>query len=143
MFLGEYSHALNAKGRLTIPAQFRDALQEGLVLAPGDEACIAVYPVNLWAELAARVAQLPLASRAARAYSRQFFGRAFEVVPDKMGRIVIPNVLRKYAGIEEEAVVIGANTYLEVWNPERWCQIQQRDAENLEMILEDVARMGV
>jgi MraZ protein len=143
MFLGEYTHALDLKGRLTIPARFRGELEAGLVVTRGAEPCLVIYPQEEWVALARRAAQMPTASRTARSYTRRLFGGAHEATLDKMGRILVPSFLRDYAGVTDEAVVVGLNTYIEVWNPERWRQGLEEDSENLEAILADVARMGV
>jgi MraZ protein len=143
MFVGEYTHALDNKGRLTIPASYRPQLAAGLVVTRGYEPCLVIYPLAEWSVLANKAAQMPTASRAARSYGRLIFGGAFESVPDKMGRVLIPGVLRDYAGIAAEAVVVGVNTYIEVWTPERWQQILERDTRELDVILADVAKMGV
>ena len=143
MFLGEYSHTLDSKGRLTIPARFRTELESGLVVTRGHENCLVIYPQGEWSALAAKVAQMPNASRTARAYSRLIFGGASEATLDKAGRILIPSFLREYASIEEEAVVVGVNTYIEMWSPQRWQQTLDRDAQNMDVILAEVAKMGV
>ncbi len=143
MFLGEYSHSLDLKGRLTIPARFRSELEGGVVTTRGYERCLVLYPLKEWSALASKVTRLPMASRTARSYSRLIFGGAAEVVPDKMGRILIPAFLREYAGIEEQAVIVGVNTYIEVWNPDRWRETLERDTENLDLILADVTKMGI
>lgn len=143
MFLGEYSHALDAKGRVTIPARFRDELDSGLVITRGYEPCLLVYALTEWTALANRAAGMPQASRAARSYSRLVFGGAFEAELDKMGRVLIPAFLREYAAIEEEAVIVGVNNFIEIWNPGRWRQTLERDIQNLDVILSDVAKMGV
>ena len=143
MFLGQYLHALDSKGRLTVPVRFRDELEVGLVMTRGYEPCLLVYPQETWAALAQKVAQMPAASLVARSYARLVFGNAFEAVPDKMGRVLIPAVLRAYAGIEEEAVVVGVNSYIEIWNPARWQEILDRDDANLPTILAQVTQMGI
>ncbi|MCD6518414.1 MAG: division/cell wall cluster transcriptional repressor MraZ [Anaerolineae bacterium] len=143
MFLGEYSHTLDAKGRLTIPARFRSELESGLIITRGYEPCLVIYPRDEWAALAARVAQLPLTNPMTRAYSRLLFGGAHEASLDKMGRVLIPIFLREHAGIKEEAIVVGVNTYIEVWSPERWQETFARDSRNLDAILAEVAKMGV
>jgi len=143
MFLGQYSHALDAKGRLTIPARFREELEAGLVMTQGYEPCLVIYPQASWMSLAQKVAQMSAASSVARSYARLVFGNAFEAIPDKMGRILIPTVLREYAGIQEEAVVAGVNSYIEVWSPARWRDVIAHDNENLPSILAEVARMGI
>ena len=86
---------------------------------------------------------MPTASAAARSYGRLIFGGAFEALPDKMGRILIPGVFREYARIKDEAVIVGINTYVEVWSPGAWREALERDAMNLEAILADVSKMGV
>ena len=143
MFLGEYSHSLDTKGRLTIPARFRGELEGGVVTTRGHEPCLVIYPIKEWSALADKVTRLPTASRAARSYSRLIFGGAAEVVPDKMGRILIPAFLREYAGIGEQAVVVGVNTHIEVWNPDRWQEALERDMRDLDAILADVSKMGI
>ena len=143
MFLGQYSHALDSKGRLTVPARFREELEAGLVMTQGYEPCLLVYPQTSWMALAQKVAQMSAASSMARSYARLIFGNAFEAIPDKMGRILIPTVLRDYAGIQEEAVVVGVNSYIEVWSPIRWRETMEHDYENLPNILAEVAHMGI
>jgi MraZ protein len=143
MFLGEYTHALDSKGRLTIPVRFRTELEAGLVMTRGYEPCLVVYPSAEWTTLASKVARMPTASAAARSYSRLIFGGAFEAQLDKMGRILVPSVLREHARISDEAVVVGVNTYIEIWSPALWREVREHDSGNLEMILVDVAKMGV
>jgi len=143
MFVGEYSHALDAKGRLTIPARFRAELETGLVVTRGYDPCLVVYAMSEWTALANRASKMPWASRAARSYSRLVFGGASEAELDKMGRILIPAFLREYAAIEEEAVIVGMNVFIEIWNPDRWRQTVESDSQNLDAILRDVAEMGI
>jgi MraZ protein len=143
MFLGQYSHALDSKGRLTIPARFREELDGGLVMTQGYEPCLLVYPQASWMSLAQKVAQMSAASSMARSYARLIFGNAFEAIPDKMGRILVPTVLRDYAGIQEEAIVVGVNLYIEVWSPTRWRETMEHDNRNLPNILAEVAHMGI
>ena len=134
---------MDSKGRLTIPARFRESLEAGLAVTKGYETCLVIYPLDEWARLAEKVARMPLASRTARSYGRWVFGGAHETSLDAMGRILIPAFLRSAAGIEQEAVVVGVNTYIEVWSPREWDAAQARDAQNIDEILADAARMGV
>jgi MraZ protein len=143
MFLGQYLHTLDAKGRLTIPARLRPPLEEGLYLTSGDEPCLVVYTPEEWHDLARKVAQMPNASRRGRAYSRRVFGCAHEAKLDSMGRVLIPSFLRDYAGIESEVLIVGVNTLIEVWSPENWQRALERDNQDLDAILDEVARMGV
>ena len=126
MFLGEFSHTIDEKGRLTIPAKFRDELAEGLIVTRGIDRCLAVYPMKEWNRLAEQVSALPLTDRLARAFRRLVFANASDAVPDKQGRILIPPRLREYADLNGEAVVTGLNTYVEVWNPDAWGEERER-----------------
>lgn len=143
MFLGEYTHALDARGRIIVPARFRSELETGLVVTRGYDPCLVIYPLDGWTALASKVAQASAASRNARSYGRLVFGGAYEATLDSMGRVLIPAFLREYAGIEGEAVVVGVNTYLEIWHPGKWRDTLERDAQNLDVILADMTNMGV
>jgi MraZ protein len=120
MFLGRHHHSLDAKGRLAIPARFRDELAGGVVLTRGIDRCLSLYPLAEWEPLAAKVNALPLSDPDARAFRRLVFSEAVDLALDGQGRILLPPELRGYAGIEREVVVIGVNAYLEIWSPERW-----------------------
>jgi MraZ protein len=126
MFLGEFIHTIDEKGRLTIPAKFRDELAEGLIITRGIDRCLAVYPMDEWNRLAEQVSALPLTDRLARAFRRLVFANASDAIPDKQGRILIPPRLREYASLNGEAVVTGLNTYVEVWNPDAWGEESER-----------------
>jgi len=120
MFLGEFVHTIDDKGRLTIPARFRAELATGLVVTRGLDRCLAIYPMAEWEQLAERVKSLPMTDRYARAFKRLVFANASNLVPDKQGRVVIPPNLRDEIGLANEVVVTGLNNYIEVWNPEEW-----------------------
>ncbi len=120
MFLGRYAHALDAKGRLAIPARFREDLADGVVLTRGIDRCLSLYPMAAWLPLAEKVSALPITDPDARNFRRMVFAEAVDEVPDGQGRILLPPELRRYAEIDREAVVVGMNTYLEIWNPARW-----------------------
>jgi MraZ protein len=126
MFLGEFVHTIDSKGRLAIPARFRSALDEGLVVTRGIDRCLAIYPMQEWRRLAERVSALPMANRRARAFRRLVFAAACHCVPDKQGRVLIPPRLREYAGLDGEVFVTGLNTYAEVWNPALWVAERER-----------------
>lgn len=126
MFLGEFVHAIDEKGRLTIPAKFRADLASGLVVTRGIDRCLAIYPLEEWERLAGRVSALPMTDRRARAFRRLVFASASDAVPDKQGRMLIPPRLREYASLDGEAVVTGLDTYIEVWNPDAWASERER-----------------
>lgn len=120
MFLGRYAHTVDAKGRLAIPARFRDELAEGLVLTRGIDRCLALYPMTAWQPLAEKVSALPITDPDARNFRRMVFAEAVNLDLDAQGRVLIPPELRRYAELEREAFVVGVNTSIEIWSPARW-----------------------
>jgi MraZ protein len=120
VFLGTHSPRLDDKGRLFLPAKFRDELAEGLVITKGQERCLFVFPMTEFTRLAEQLRGAPVTHKAARAYSRVFFASASDEVPDKQGRITIPPHLREYAGLSKDCVVIGASTRVEIWDQAAW-----------------------
>ncbi len=135
MFLGEFVHTVDEKGRLTIPARFRADLDAGLVVTRGIDRCLAIYSMEEWSQLAKQVSALPMTDRRARAFRRLVFANASDATPDKQGRVLIPPRLREYAGLDGEVVVTGLNTYIEVWNQDSWSEERERvegDGANIE-----------
>jgi MraZ protein len=120
MFLGTHSPRLDDKGRLILPAKFRDELAEGLVITKGQERCLYMWPLAEFSRITEQMRQAPVTSKAARDYMRVFFAGASDEVPDKQGRITVPPALRAYAGLTRDCVVIGANTRVEVWDAAAW-----------------------
>jgi MraZ protein len=123
MFLGRHAHNLDEKGRVAIPARFRDLLADGLVLTRGIDQCIAAYPRAAWDRLAEQVNALSMADRDARQFRRMVFAEAADVALDRQGRIMVPPELRRYAGIERETVIVGVHTSIEIWSPSRWDEV--------------------
>lgn len=128
MFLGRHSHNLDAKGRLALPARFRDKLADGVVITRGFDPCLLVYPLDTWMPLAERVAALSIGDPDVRKLRRMLFADAVDVQVDGQGRVLIPVELRDYASIEREAIVVGVHTFIEIWTPSRW----ELQAENIE-----------
>lgn len=120
MFLGTYEPRLDEKGRLILPAKFREKLQGGLVITRGQEHCLYVFPMSEFEAMYERLRQQPLSSKEARAYQRLFLSGAVDEIPDKQGRIVIPPPLRAYAGLGKELAVIGTGSRVEIWDLEAW-----------------------
>ena len=123
MFLGRFSHTLDAKGRLAIPAKFRTDLAEGFVVTRGIDRCLSVYPLAAWRVLAERVSALSISDPDARQFKRIVFAEAADGELDGQGRILVPPELRRYAEIDREATVVGMNTYVEIWHPARWAAL--------------------
>jgi MraZ protein len=120
MFLGTHNPRLDDKGRVILPAKFREALAEGVVITKGQERCLYVFPEAEFARLADALQAAPMSSKTARAYNRVFFASAHDEVPDRQGRVTIPPRLREYAGLDRDLVVIGASNRVEIWNAETW-----------------------
>jgi len=119
-FMGTYTPKLDEKGRLFLPAKFRDRLAEGLVVTQGQENCLVVWPTDVFMAEAQRAQATPMTVRGARDYARILFAGADEGALDKQGRIGIPAPLREYAGLDRDVVVIGVMDRIEMWNPDRW-----------------------
>jgi MraZ protein len=135
MFLGEHEHTLDQKGRLTLPAKYRDSFPEGIVLTRGMDGCVFAYAKADWADRAGRLASFDALSRDERIIQRHFFSGAAEVIPDKQGRVMIPAALASHAGLGRDVVVAGVYDHLEIWDRAAW-RAQIADAEGR---AEDVA----
>ena len=120
MFLGTHAPRLDEKGRLFLPAKYRDELAEGVVITKGQERCLYVFPVAEFGRMAEALRGAPATAKAVRDYSRVFFASASDETPDKQGRITIPPALREYAALSRDCAVIGANTRLEIWDSAAW-----------------------
>ena len=120
MFYGEFDYKIDEKGRVPIPPRFRNFLKDGVVLTPGADKCITAYTVTDWRKLATTLTSSSLTRSKTRRLNRVFFATAFTTKMDGQGRIAIPAPLREHAEIVDEAVIAGANTYLEIWNKVHW-----------------------
>jgi len=139
MFYGEYSYKLDEKGRVPIPPRFRRELKDGVVLAPGAENCINVYTLPEWKKLAGELTSSLTPSKLRR-LNRAIFATAFNVNIDGQGRIALPVPLREYAEIVDDVVIIGANTYLEIWNQVLWEEEKATSQEQAWQIIESLER---
>lgn len=142
LFLGEFQHTVDDKGRLAIPAKFRPPLSEGLVVTRGIEKCLYVWPMDQWQELAQRLAKLPMLREDARRVSRHFFSGAVDTNLDKLGRIVLPQFLREYAGLGDEVAVVGAFTRIEIWGRDSWNVERSLAEAQSSVIAEHLADLG-
>ena len=120
MFLGTHNPRLDDKGRLFLPAKFRERMAEGLVVTRGQERCLYVFPMDEFIRVSQQLRSAPMTSKAVRDYLRVFLSGASDEVPDKQGRITIPAGLRQYAGLSRDCTVIGAGERVEVWGTEAW-----------------------
>lgn len=120
MFLGRYAHTVDIKGRLAIPARFRDGLTGEFVVTRGIDRCLTLYTPAAWSLLADRITSLPITDPDARNFRRMVFAEAALVDIDGQGRILLPPELRRYAEIDRDAYVVGVHTSIEIWSPQRW-----------------------
>ncbi len=138
MFMGEYQHSVDEKGRLIMPAKFREELGERFVVTRGLDNCLFVYPSHEWTVLEQKLKALPFTKSDARAFMRFFFSGAAECEFDKQGRILIPNNLREHARLKREVVVIGVSGRVEIWSQEVWQQYSEETNLSFESIAEKI-----
>lgn len=142
VFTGEYRHAVDEKGRLAVPARFRAALAEGAQVSKWIDGCAALFPKADWDALAAQTAALPVTDQGSRTFQRFLFGAAFEITLDRQGRFVLPVVLREFAQLDAEVVVVGARNRLEFWSPENWRKYSQQ-MDQPEVLAEHLQGLGI
>jgi MraZ protein len=143
MLLGEYEHAIDDKGRFTVPAKFRNRLASGMVVTKGIDRCLWLYPIDGWEGLSSKARALPITNPKAREFRRQVLGGASHSVPDKQGRIILLPRLREYANIDKHAVIIGLDDHCEIWNPETWRELQEQSDSNPDERAEQFAELGI
>jgi MraZ protein len=142
VFTGEYRHSVDEKGRIAVPAKFRAQLEGGAYVARWLDACLAIFPRAAWDVLAEKVGGLPIGDANARTFSRSLFASAYELEPDRQGRIVVPASLRELAGLRDEAVIVGMRDHAEIWEPERWATYR-RAMEAPEAMAEHLTGLGI
>lgn len=143
MLIGEYKHNLDAKKRLSIPSKFRKELGEGAVITRGLDNCLFVFPSEYWAKLAERLGNMPLVQQDSRAFARLLLSGAAEVDFDSLGRILVPEYLKTYAGLKKVAVVAGLYTRLEIWDEEKWENYKANLEKNSDSIAEKLRELGI
>jgi MraZ protein len=136
MFTGEFQHTLDVKGRVIIPSRLRDGLGDRFVVTRGLDHCLFVYPPAEWSRLEQKLKQLPFTKSDSRAFMRLFFSGAMEVEADKQGRVLIPQNLRDYAGIEKDVMIIGVSNRVEIWNEKSWKDYFGNADDNFEELAE-------
>lgn len=143
MFIGEYSHNIDEKGRMAVPAKFRVLLKKGAVVTRGLDNCLSVYPKDAWKILATKLAALPLSQAKARAFARLMLAGAMNVDFDSQGRIVLPEYLRRYAGIKKKTIVAGLYDRLEIWDEEAWEKYKKGTEDSSNELAEAMANLGI
>ena len=143
MFLGEYQHTIDDKGRLAIPAKFRSALKGGAVVTRGLDRALVFYAAKEWKVLAVKLAALPISQQNSRAFARLMLAGAMDVSVDPQGRVAIPEYLRSYAGITKSVTVAGLYDRLEVWDSDAWRAYQARTEAQGAVIAEQLGSLGI
>lgn len=143
MLLGEYQHSLDTKGRMAVPAKFRDNLSAGAIITRGLDNCLFLFSKSEWAKLAEKIIALPLTQANSRAFTRLMLAGAMDVELDSQGRILIPDYLRKYANLEKEAIVAGLYNRIEVWDRGHWEKYKQKTESASDEIAEKLGELGI
>jgi MraZ protein len=143
MFIGEYQHNLDDKGRLAIPIKFRKELQKGAVVTRGLDNCLFLYTKSEWEKLAQKLAVLPISQSNSRAFARLMLAGAMAVSVDKQGRVVLPEYLRSFASLKKEAIVAGLYSRLEIWDAKKWSDYKNITEKESGEIAERMAELGV
>ncbi len=143
MFIGEYQHNLDNKGRLAVPAKFRQMLAKGAVVTKGLDNCLFLYPKVKWEEMAQKFANLPVSQAKARAFARHMLAGAMPVEFDTQGRITLPEYLRKFAQLKKEAIIAGLFDRLEIWDEASWNKYKESTEKDSNEIAESMGTMGV
>lgn len=138
MFMGKFKHSIDAKGRLIIPAKFRDQLNGHFVVTRGLDGCLFGYPMAEWQQMEEKLRTLPLTKRDARAFVRFLYSAATECDIDKQGRINIPDTLCSHADLTKKCVIVGVSNRIEIWSEERWQQFTSTTANDFDEIAEDL-----
>lgn len=143
MFMGEFQHTIDAKGRLIMPSKLREKLGEKFVVTRGLDGCLFGYPLSEWAQLEAKLSEMPLAKKDARTFVRFFYSAATECELDKQGRINIPASLRTHGNLIKNCVVVGVSNRIEIWDEERWQAFTLEAEENFDEIAESMIDFGL
>jgi len=142
MLIGEFSHGMDKKNRIIIPAKLRDGLGDTFIMTKGLDSCLYIYPKSEWEVFEKKLKALPMTDKNVRAFVRFFFSGANEMEPDKMGRVLIPQSLLSYAGIEAEVVSVGMMDRVEVWSKEKWTAYNESDMD-MDTIAAKMNELGI
>ena len=142
MFKGEYNHTIDTKGRVIIPAKFRDKLGETFVITKGLDGCLYGYANEDWQAFEDKLSSLSITNKDSRQFTRFFLAGAADCEVDKQGRILIPMVLREFAGLEKDVVLVGVSKRIEIWNKEKWSEITAQYDDNMDEIAANLDGLG-
>ena len=143
MFIGEYEHSVDAKGRLIMPAKLREEIGDKFVVTKGLDGCLFAYSQTEWTAFEEKLKSLPISNKNARDFTRFFLSGAIECEIDKQGRFLITSNLREFAGLEKDVVIIGVNTRIEIWSKEKWNKYSSDENVNVDEIAENMTMLGI
>lgn len=143
MLIGEYKHALDPKKRLSVPSKLRKEIGERAVLTRGLESCLFLFSMTEWEQLAQKISQLPMGQKDSRGFARLLLSGASEVELDQLGRVLIPDYLRDYAGLQKAVIVAGVGKRLEIWDETKWNAYKQHLESNGDAIAEKLGEIGM
>jgi MraZ protein len=143
MLIGEYSHTLDSKKRLSLPAKFRKEIGKKVVITRGLDACLFMYPEKQWEKIAAKLAELPMGQSDTRALSRFMLSGAVESEVDGAGRILIPDFLKEFAGLKGKVILAGVHERVEIWNEKQWDEYKRRIEKNADSVAQKLGDIGV
>ena len=142
MLMGEYNHTIDAKGRLIVPAKFREVLGDEFVVTKGLDNCLFVYPNDEWQKFEEKLQTLPLTNKNARQFARFFVAGATPCELDKQGRILLPATLREFAGLEKDVVLVGVASRIEIWSKDRWLQSISTYDDDMDEVAANMESLG-
>ena len=142
VFMGEFNHTIDAKGRLIIPSRFREELGQEFVMTKGLDGCLFVYTEEEWAAFDSKLQSLPLINKGTRQLNRFFHAGVTVVEPDKQGRVLIPATLREYAALDKDVCLVGMGNKIEVWSKERWETNVNSIGDDIDAVLSDMEELG-
>lgn len=143
MFIGEYSHSIDPKKRLALPSKFRKELGSKVVITRGLDKCLFVYPLKTWNEIAEKLGTLPMGESGTRSFVRLMLAGATDVEVDSQGRVLLPEYLKEYAGMDRNVTVAGLFNRLEIWDEEKWRAYKSSSEENSDEIAEQLGKLGI
>lgn len=143
MFIGEYQHSIDPKKRLALPSKLRAELKNKVVVTRGLDKCLFIYPMKAWEELAGKLGTMPVGESSTRSFVRLMLAGANDCEVDKQGRILIPDYLKEYAGLDKNVIIAGLYNRLEIWDESKWNEYKKVSEKNTDEIAEQLGRLGV
>lgn len=143
MFIGEFNHSLDTKGRVALPKKFRSDLEKGLVITKGLDNCLWIYTMQEWENLAKKLVNLPISQSDTRAFARMMLAGAMDVNLDSQGRVIIPEYLRTYANISKKVIIAGLYDRLELWDQDKWNNYKEKTENKVDELAERLGELGI